>query len=316
MIRFLLRRLGLAVPTLLGVSLVIFVTIRIVPGDPVASLLGPTGSPEARAELTSKLGLDEPIPVQYVKWLANVVQGDLGRSIAKQTDALPYVWEAFRNTITLSSFAAVIAIVGGVTLGVIAATRRGRVASAISSGISLFSISAPQYSVGLILIVYLAAGRGWFPTGGMRNPNGPGAGSVGDLLHHLWLPGISAALVPLGIIARMVRSSMLDALSADFVEALRARGIPERKIMWHAFHNTLPSVLTIAGLQVGYLLGGVIFVEVVFSWPGLGLVVFQSISQRDLPVIQAGVLMSALAFVTINLIVDALHGVLDPRIRR
>ncbi len=316
MIRFLLRRLGLAIPTLLGVSLVIFVTIRIVPGDPVASLLGPTGSPEARVELTHKLGLDQPIPVQYVTWLGRVGQGDLGRSIAKQTDALPYVWEAFRNTITLSLFAAGVAIVGGIALGVIAATRRGKVASAISSGLSLFAVSAPQYSVGLILIVYLAAGRGWFPTGGMRNTTGADAGTVADLIRHLWLPGLSAALVPLGIIARMVRSSMLDALSADFVEALRSRGLPEWKIRWHAFHNTLPSVLTIAGLQVGYLLGGVIFVEVVFSWPGLGLVVFQSISQRDLPVIQAGVLVSALAFVVINLIVDTLHGLLDPRIRR
>lgn len=316
MIRFLLRRLGLAVPTLLGVSFVIFVTIRIVPGDAVASLLGPTGSPEARAELTTKLGLDKPIPVQYVTWLGRVGQGDLGRSIAKQTDALPYVWEAFRNTITLSLFAAVVAIVGGIALGVIAATRRGKVASAISSGLSLFAVSAPQYSVGLIFIVYLAAGQGWFPTGGMRNTTGADAGTTLDLIRHLWLPGISAALVPLGIIARMVRSSMLDALAADFVEALRARGLPEWKIRWHAFHNTLPSVLTIAGLQVGYLLGGVIFVEVVFSWPGLGLVVFQSISQRDLPVIQAGVLVSALAFVVINLIVDTLHGLLDPRIRR
>ncbi|MFN0030104.1 MAG: ABC transporter permease [Acidimicrobiales bacterium] len=314
MIRFLLRRVGLAVPTLFGVSVVIFVTIRLIPGDPVASLLGPTGSPEARARLTKDLGFDDPIPMQYLKWVSHVVRGDLGQSISKQTGALGYVWEAFRNTLTLSCFAAVLAIVGGIALGVIAATRRGRIASGISSALSLFSISAPQYSVGLILIVYLSAGRGWFPSGGMGNPTG--GGGFGDLLHHLWLPGISAALVPLGIIARMVRSSMLDALSADFVEALRARGIPELKVRWHAFHNALPSVLTIAGLQVGYLLGGVIFVEIVFSWPGLGLVVFQSISQRDLPVIQAGVLVSALAFVVINLMVDALHGLMDPRIRR
>lgn len=314
MIRFLLRRLGLAIPTLIGVSIVIFVTIRIVPGDPVASLLGPTGSPEARARLTTELGLDAPIPVQYVKWVGNVVQGDLGRSIAKQTDAFGYVWEAFRNTITLSLFAALIAIVGGIGLGILAATRRGKLASGFSTAVSLFSISAPQYSVGLILIVYLSSGRGWFPSGGMRDPTG--TTGFGDLLHHLWLPGISAALVPLGIIARMVRSSMLDALAADFVESLRARGLPEWKIRWHAFHNALPSILTITGLQVGYLLGGVIFVEIVFSWPGLGLVVFQSISQRDLPVIQAGVLISALAFVVINLAVDAVHGVLDPRVRR
>ncbi len=314
MIRFMLRRLGLAIPTLIGVSMVIFVTIRIIPGDPVASLLGPTGSPEARVALTKQLGLDQPIPVQYVKWVGKVLQGDLGRSISKQTSALPYVWDAFRNTLTLSGFAAILAIVGGISLGMIAATARRKLTSGLSSAISLFAISAPQYSVGLILIVYLAAGQGWFPTGGMQNPTGDGG--FGDLLHHLWLPAIAAGLVPMGIIARMVRSSMLDAMSADFVESLRARGIPERKVRWHAFHNTIPSVLTIAGLQVGYLLGGVIFVEVVFSWPGLGLAVYQSITQRDLPIIQAGVLLSALAFVVVNLIVDTLHGIIDPRIRR
>jgi peptide/nickel transport system permease protein len=313
-IRFVLRRLALAIPTLIGVSIIIFVTIRLVPGDPVASLLGPTGSPEARARLTEQLGLNEPIPVQYVTWLGNVVQGDLGRSISKQTDALPYVWDAFRNTITLSMFAAALAIGGGIALGYVAATAKRRATSALSSAISLFAISVPQYSIGLIFIVYLAAGRGWFPTGGMRDPTG--GGGPADLLHHLWLPAIAAALVPMGIIARMVRSSMLDALSADFVESLRARGIRERKVRWHAFHNTLPAVFTIAGLQVGYLLGGVIFVEVVFSWPGLGLAVYQSITQRDLPIIQAGVLLSALAFVTVNLIVDTLHGLVDPRIRR
>jgi peptide/nickel transport system permease protein len=313
MIRFILRRLAQAVPILIGVSIVIFATVRIIPGDPVASLLGPTGSPELREELTSDLGLDQPIPVQYVAWMGDMLKGDAGTSIAKRVPALPYAWEAFRNTLTLSLFAALLALVGGVVLGVISATRRGRIGSAVTSGISLFSISAPQYSVGLILIVYLAAGRGWFPTGGMSDPLSDGG--FADTLRHLWLPGISAALVPLGIIARMVRSSMLDTMSADFVEALRARGIPERKVLWHIFHNTLPSILTIAGLLVGFLLGGVIFVEIVFSWPGLGLVVFQSISQRDLPVIQAGVLLSALAFVTVNLVVDVLHGLIDPRIR-
>jgi len=314
MILFLLRRLGLAVPTLIGVSVVIFVTIRLVPGDPVASLLGPTGSPEAREALTRELGLDRSIPAQYVTWLVQALQGDLGRSIAKQTGALGLVWESFQNTITLTVFAAAIAIVGGLALGIVAATRRGRFASAASSALSLFAISVPQYSIGLILIVYLAAGQGWFPTGGMRSA--AGGGGIADLVHHLWLPGISAALVPLGIIARMVRSSMLDALSADFVESLRARGLPEIRIRWHAFHNALPAILTITGLQVGYLLGGVIFVEIIFAWPGLGLSVFQAISQRDLPVIQAGVLVSSLAFVAINLVVDALHGLLDPRVRR
>jgi peptide/nickel transport system permease protein len=171
----------------------------------------------------------------------------------------------------------------------------------------------PQYSVGLLLIIYLAAGAGLFPVSGMYNPGGDG-GFV-DLFNHLILPAVTAALVPAGIIARMFRSAVLDVMSMDFVEALTARGLSRRRVMVHAFHNTVPSLLTVAGLQIGYLLGGVVFVEAVFAWPGIGLLVYQSISQRDLPVIQAGVLLSALAFVLLNLLVDALHAVVDPRIR-
>lgn len=309
MTRYALRRVLLAVPILLGVSVVIFVTIRVIPGDPVASLLGPTGTPEARERLTAELGLDRAIPIQYAAWFGDIVQGDAGRSIAKRTPALPLVWDAFQNTLVLSGFAALLAIGLGIPLGVLGAIYRGRWPASASSGFSLFAISAPQYSVGLILIVWFAAGLGWFPTGGMYDLGG------GGLMSHLLLPATSAALVPMGIIARMVRSSMLDALSSGFVDALRARGIRERVVRWHAFRNALPTILTIAGLQVGYLLGGVIFVEIVFSWPGLGLLVFQAISQRDLPVIQAGVLLSALAFVVINVVVDILHGVIDPRVR-
>jgi peptide/nickel transport system permease protein len=312
--RFILKRVLLALPILLGVSLVVFFTLKLIPGDPVASLLGPNSTPQARADLTARLGLDKPLPVQYVSWVSHVFVGDFGRSIARQTAALPLVWDAFQNTLILSGFAAVLAIVGGLVLGGIGALWRGRPPAAASNAFSLFAISTPQYSIALILIVYLAAKTGAFPAAGMRSPTGPH--SLADLLRHLWLPGISAALVPMGIIARMFRSSMLDVLGQDFVSALRARGLYERRILVHAFHNALPSLLTIVGLQLGYLLGGVIFVETVFAWPGLGLLVYQSISQRDLPVIQAGVLVSAFAFVALNLVVDTLHGVIDPRIRQ
>lgn len=311
--RFFVRRLVLTLPILLGVSVVIFVTIKIIPGDPVASLLGPTGTPEARAALTHKLGLDQPLPVQYVKWLWNLAQGDAGVSIAQQQPALGVVWSAFANTLTLTAFAALAALLGGTALGVLLATRRGRPSARLASGFSLFAVSAPSYSLGLIFIVYFAARLGWFPTGGMHSLSSNG---TGDLLHHLVLPGLTAALVPLGIIARMVRSSLSDTLGADFVESLHARGLPPRRVLRHVLHNTLPSITTIAGLQLGYLLGGVVFVETIFSWPGLGLLVFNSISQRDLPVIQAGVLVSAVAFVAINLCVDTVHGLIDPRIRR
>lgn len=313
MVGYVGRRLLMVIPILFGVSIIIFITIKIIPGDPVASLLGPTGSPEARAALTERLGLNDPWPVQYVKWLGHTLTGDLGTSIARRSDVAPMVLDALANTLILSAAAAVIAIVLGVAVGALTALRRTGILARLGNALALFSISVPQYSIGLLLIIYLAAGAGLFPVSGMYNANG-GGGFV-DLFNHLILPAVTAALVPAGIIARMFRSSVLDVMSMDFVEALTARGLSHRRVMMHAFHNTVPSLLTVAGLQIGYLLGGVIFVEAVFAWPGIGLLVYQSITQRDLPVIQAGVLVSALAFVMLNLIVDALHGLVDPRIR-
>lgn len=313
MLGYIGRRLLLAVPILLGVSLVVFATIKIIPGDPVASLLGPTGSPEARAALVERLGLDDPLPVQYLSWLGSTLTGDFGTSIARRSDVAPMVLDALGNTLVLTAAAAALAIVLGVAVGALTALRRTGLLARLGNAFALFSISVPQYSVGLLLIIYLAAGAGLFPVSGMYDPSG--AGGFQDLLNHLVLPAVTAALVPAGIIARMFRSSVLDVMSMDFVEALRARGLSRRRVMVHAFHNTVPSLLTVAGLQIGYLLGGVVFVEAVFAWPGIGLLVFQSISQRDLPVIQAGVLLSAFAFVLLNLIVDTLHGFVDPRIR-
>lgn len=313
MITFLSRRIAAAIPILIGVSIVVFITIKIIPGDPIASLLGPTSTPEARTELTARLGLNRALPIQYFSWIGHTIRGDLGNSIAKQTAVRPLVTDAFKNTLILTLFAAVLAFAIGLLLGAIAALRRGKISAAISNAISLFSISVPQYSIALLLIIYVATGTGWFPSAGMYNAIG--GGGWGDLFKHIVLPGVSAALVPAGIIARMFRSVVIDVMSMDFIDSMRARGLSERKILWHAFHNTMPTLLTIAGLQLGYLLGGVIFVETIFAWPGLGLLVYQSITQRDLPVIQAGVIVSALAFVLINLIVDALHATIDPRVR-
>jgi peptide/nickel transport system permease protein len=313
MIRFLSRRILSAIPILIGVSIVVFITIKIIPGDPVASLLGPSSSPAERAELTSRLGLNRSLPIQYFSWISHVLRGDLGQSIAKQTMVRPMVLSAFWNTLILTAFAAVLAFAAGIALGAISALRRGKISASISNAISLVSISVPQYSVALLLIIYVATGTGWFPTEGMYDA--VGGGGLGDLFKHLVLPGVTAALVPAGIIARMFRSTVIDVMSMDFIDSMRARGMSERRILRHAFHNTLPTLLTIAGLQLGYLLGGVVFVETVFTWPGIGLLVYQSISQRDLPVIQAGVIVSALAFVVINLVVDALHATIDPRVR-
>jgi peptide/nickel transport system permease protein len=314
MARFMLRRLLAALPILLGVAIVVFITLKLTPGNPVDSLLGPTSTPQDRAQLTKQLGLDQSAIVQFWDWFVRIVRGNFGQSIAQQLPARSIVMHAFVNTLILTGFAAVLALVFGVAVGAISAIRSGRPSGIAASGFSLLSVSAPQYSLALLLIVIFSARLHLLPAGGMHNA--VGSGGAGDMFRHLLLPGICAALVPLGIIARMFRSSLLEVLAQDFFESYRARGLPKWRIYLHALHNVLPSLLTVAGLQIGYLLGGVVFVETVFSWPGVGLLVYNSISQRDIPVIQAAVLVSAVAFVAINIVVDGLHGAIDPRIRR
>jgi peptide/nickel transport system permease protein len=312
MTRFLVRRVLYAVPILLGVSILVFIMVKIVPGDPVAAMLGPSATPATRAALTERLGLDHSVPEQYVRWLWHALGGDLGTSIAKQTAVGPLVWSAFGNTLILALFATLLAVVVGLVIGAVGARRPDGFAARVCDGVSLLAVSAPQYSVALILVVYLAARAALFPVAGMH---AVGRTGFPDLLDHLVLPGVSAALVPAGVIGRMFRSSLADTLGQEFVASLRARGLSERRALRHAVHNTLPSLLTVAGLQIGYLLGGVVFIETIFAWPGLGQLVYQAISQRDLPVIQAGVLLSAAAFVAINVAVDTVHAATDPRVR-
>jgi peptide/nickel transport system permease protein len=312
MIKFIVQRVLLAIPVLLGVSIIVFATIKIIPGDPVANLAGPGASEQVKDALRQRLGLDRSLPVQYWHWLTSAVRGNLGMSIAHQQPTRSLVADAFQNTLVLTAYATVLALGIGLGLGAVAALKPRSIAGRLCSGISSLALSAPQYSVALIFIIYLALRTGWFPVSGMHEV---GDSSLVDLLWHGFLPALTACLVPAGVIARIFRAALLDVLGLDFVEALRARGLSERRVLVHAVHNTLPSLLTVAGLQVGYLLGGVVFVETIFSWPGLGLLLFQSISSRDLPVIQAGVLVSALAFVLINVIVDCVHALLDSRVR-
>jgi peptide/nickel transport system permease protein len=311
MARFLLRRLLLAIPILLGVSVVVFITIKLIPGDPVSTLLGPNATPQARADLTSRLGLDQPLPVQYFSWLKSVVQGDFGTSLTLQQPVGSLVATAFGNTAILAGTALILALLGGVILGTIVALRPAGLLAKVVSAASVAAISIPQYTVALLALLF-AVETGALPTGGMHDTGMSGAG---DLLKHLILPALAAALTPMGIVARMYAVSLSDVLSQEFIGSLRARGLTQTAVVRHAMHNAVPSLLTITGLQVGYLLGGVLFVETIFSWPGLGLLVYQSISSRDMAVIQAGVLVSAVVLVLVNVLVDAIHGFIDPRVR-
>jgi peptide/nickel transport system permease protein len=311
--RYLGQRLLLTAPILIGVSIIVFFTVQLVPGDPISTLVGAHATPETRALMTKQYGLDKPLPLQYVVWLGHALQGNLGASISQQRDVTGIVTTAFSNTLTLTAFAALIAVVLGAVLAMTITFGRRRLSRMLSSVVSLASVSMPQYSLGVIFIVVFAADLAWFPAGGMRDVLEPG--STTSLLHHLVLPGLTAAAIPTGIIARMFSATLAEESQEPYVENLRARGLSEWTVRRHIVHGSLASLLTISGLQIGYLLGGVVFVEVVFAWPGIGQLVYQSISKRDYPVIQAGVLISALAFVVINLVVDVARAVLDPRVR-
>ncbi|GAB3052076.1 ABC transporter permease [Sediminivirga luteola] len=301
---------------LFGVSLVIFLLLQLVPGDPARTILGAGATEDAVAAVRAELGLDQPLPVQFLGYLQGLITGDLGRSLTINQPVTEIIIPRFQNTMVLSAAALVICVVVGIPLGILAARRQYGIFDRIAMFTSLAGASVPVYWLGLMLIGVFALNLGWFPTSGMSNPRNP-EGGFGDLLSHLVLPAFAAALVPLAVIARMTRSVMVDTMEQDYIRTLRAAGVPERSIIWkHCLRNAMPPIVTVVGLQIGYLLGGVIFVEVVFSWPGLGYQLYTAITQNDMPLVQAGVLFIALVFVLVNLLADTTVGLLDPRTRR
>lgn len=311
--RFLRRRLLLAVPTLLGVTAVVFATVALVPGDPVGNFLGPGAPPGARRELTRRLGLDRPLPERYATWLWHALHGDLGTSIATQRPVAGLLLPAFGQTLLLASCAFVLVLVGGAVLGSLGAVRPHGPVGRLSGALSTLSVSAPQYSVSLLLIAVFAVDRQWLPAGGTHDAFGDGG--TADLLRHLVLPAVAAALVPLGLTARVFRAALGTVLDGELPDSLRARGLSRTAVLGHCLHNASPALLTIGGLQLAYLLEGVVFVETLFSWPGIGQLLYNALSARDLPVIEGGVLLVATAFVGVNILVDTAHAAIDPRVR-
>lgn len=314
MLPFLARRTALIVPTLLGVSVVIFALLYLVPGDPLASLLPPDASQEQRDRVAHALGFDQPVPIQYVRWLGRVAQGDLGTSLARNRPVGAMLAEAVANTLVLAAAAGVLALGLGLALGTLAAVRHGSGIDRLVRVVGVAGVSIPPYWAALLLITVFAVQLRWLPASGMWSVTGDRG--PGDLLSHLVLPALAASMVTLGLMARMVRTSVLDVLNQDYVLTLRAKGLGAWAILAHTLKNAAPPIMTVGGLQVGHLLGGSVLVETVTGWPGVGQLIYQSISQRDVPVTQGGVLTVALVFVLLNLLVDLLHGVVDPRIRQ
>lgn len=313
MSRFLLRRLLLAAPTLLGVTAVVYATVALIPGDPVAALLGPGAPAAARRELAERLGTGHPLPARYASWLTHAVQGDLGISISAQRPVAELLLPALGQTLILTGAAFALVVAGGVLLGALGALRPRGAAGRLSGALGTLSVSAPQYSVALLLLAFFGVRLRWFPTGGTHDVFG--AGGTADLLHHLVLPATAAALVPLGLTARVFRTALASVLASDLADGLRARGLSRWAVLRHCVHNASPALLTIGGLQLAYLLEGVVFVETLFAWPGVGRLLYDALTARDLPLVQGGVLVVAVAFVGVNILVDAAHALVDPRIR-
>ena len=333
MLRFLLSRLAVLVPTFIGVSIIAFSFIRLLPGDPVALMSGErVMSPERHAEITRQLGYDRPIVIQYLDYLGGVLTGDFGQSIVTKRPVLQEFLTLFPATLELSVCAILLAVAIGVPAGVFAAVKRGSLFDQALMGVALVGYSMPIFWWGLLLIILFSGMLQWTPVSGRISllyyfPQVTGfmlidsllsgqPGAFRSALSHLVLPTIVLATIPLAVIARQTRSAMLEVLGEDYVRTARAKGLaPRRVIGLHALRNALIPVITTIGLQVGVLLAGAILTETIFSWPGIGKWMVDSVFKRDYPVIQGGLLIIAGIIMLVNLSVDLLYGLINPRIR-
>jgi peptide/nickel transport system permease protein len=312
--RYLARRLLQLLPVLLGVSVVIFMVLRLAPGDPAEIMLGSQATKEDLERLRRELGLTRPVHVQYLLWMSHVVRGDLGRSIWRKRPVLTEVLHHYKATIVLTFAALTLSAVGGTTLGVTAAVRPNSLLDRCSAVASLFGASMPVFWLGIVLMVIFALELRWLPASGMFSPYG--GGDLGDLLRHLVLPAVTLASATITIIARLTRSAMLEVLGQDYIRTARAKGLVEwAVVVRHGLKNALVPIITVIGVQTGVLLGGAVLTETVFAWPGVGTLMVQGILARDFPLVQGCVLIIAMTFVLINLAVDLAYAWLDPRIR-
>lgn len=303
LLRYLLRRLLQAVPTLLGVAVLMFLFVRALPGDPARLYAGLDASPEEVADARERFGLDRSVPEQFGRYVANLARGELGRSFRSDRPVTDLLVRHFRATLYLSLIAIVLAMAVGVGLGIIAAVNRGTLADLLVTITSILGISAPSFFVGVLLIYLFAVQWRMFPVAGSLTWEG------------IVLPAVTLAAGAIGTVARFARSSLLEVMGEDFIRTARAKGLHPRLVLRkHALKSALIPVITIGGLQFGFLLSGAVIVETVFNFPGLGWLLIQSIEARDYPVIQALMLVFALQFVVINLIADVLYAAVDPRI--
>ncbi len=311
MLRFVTMRLLYAIPVLLGVTFIVFFALHLAPGDVTQQILGMFASEERAAALRVKLGLDKPVVVQYFIWLGNLLQGDLGHSHIMNTPVSEVLMRKIGNSLVLMGGSLLIVVLASFVLGTLSAARFRRPFDRVTVAVSLLLASMPVFWFGLVLLYLFAVHWPIFPTAGMYDVRDPGG--VLDLLHHLFLPAIATAASGVAIMTRVTRASMIEVLHQPYILAARARGLRSRRVVYvHAMRNVLPQFVNMTGLNVGFMFGGAVFSEVIFTWPGVGLQLYESILQRDAPMVQGCVLAIAVVFVVSNLLADVVVHALDP----
>ncbi len=314
MISYIGKRLLAAIPVILGLSVIVFLVMKLIPGDPAQALLGSYATPDNVERINRALGLDRSWPEQYVIWVGNMLQGDFGRSYILNRPVLDEVIERFGATLVLAGAALVLCSVIGIAAGTISAVRQFGWADRLITFVVLIGISMPAFFLGLVFILVFAVQLKWLPASGMYAVYG--GGDLPDLLRHLILPAGTLAIVATGVVARLTRVAMLEVLRQDFVRTARAKGLPERVVIWrHAFRAALVSIIPVLGIQAGFVLGGAVYVETVFQWPGLGQMLVKAVTTRDLLLVQGGVLVAATVYVLVNLLTDIAQAMLDPRLK-
>ncbi len=312
--RYLAGRLLAAIPVLLGITVIVFAMMALIPGDPATAILGSYATPENVERLNRQLGLDRSLPEQYVTWLGNLLQGDFGRSFTLDRPVIDEVMERFGATLVLAGSALVLCSLLGLLAGIVSAVRQFGWTDRVVTFVVLIGISIPSFWLGLLLILAFAVELRWFPASGMFAIYG--GGDLADLLHHLVLPALTLSVVATGVIARLTRASMLEVLRQDYIRTARAKGLRERRVIYrHAFKAALVNVIPVIGIQAGFVLGGAVYIETVFQWPGIGAMLVKAISTRDILLVQGGVLVVAASYLLFNLLADILQTVIDPRLR-
>ncbi len=330
--QYAIKRFLTIVPVLLGISLIVFSFIHLIPGDPAVAMLGERATPQRVAEVRAQLGLDRPLYAQYSIYIGKILRGDFGASILRGD---PVLWDLLRRfpaTVELATSAIFIAIAVGVPMGIVAAVWRNSLFDGFSRLVALTGVSMPIFWLGIMLAWFFGVMLGWLPTGFRQDTDVTLVGvtnfhvldsvltknphALASSLRHLVLPAVCLSTIPMAVIARMTRASLLEVLSQDYIRTAESKGLPQQSvILRHAMRNALLPVMTVTGLQVGRLLSGAILTETIFSWPGIGLWIYEAIQARDYPIVQGATLFIATIFVTVNLITDLLYAAVDPRIK-